>query len=81
MAGAKPQAKLAPTAVSDPPATAKNGDGFPLAVTISNTGMRDRKARVRVYLRQGSDDVARIAKSDRKRIRAGAERDFALTAV
>ena len=81
VAGAKPQAKLAPTAVSDPPATAKNGDGFPLTVTISNTGKRDRKARVRVYLRQGSDDVARIAKSDRKRIRAGAERDFALTAV
>ena len=29
----------------DPPATAKNGDGFPLTVTISNTGKRDRKAR------------------------------------
>ena len=80
-AAAKPQAKLAPTAVSDPPATAKNGDSFPVTVTISNNGDRDRKARARVYLREGDTNVTRLAKSPRKRIRAGAERDFPLTAT
>jgi len=81
IAGAKPKAKLAPTTISAPPATAKVGDGFPLTVTIENAGGRDLKARARVYLRQDGDDRYRIAKSDRKRIRAGAARDFRLSAV
>jgi hypothetical protein len=78
---AKPKAKLSPTAITDPPAAAKVGDTFPLTVTIANRGDRDRKARARVYLRQGGEDVSRIAKSKRKRIRAGDERDFEITAT
>ncbi len=81
VAGAKPKAKLAPTAVSAPPAAAKPGDAFPLTVTIENSGKRGVKARVRAYLRQDGDNLHRIAKSERKRIRAGAERDLSLTAT
>ena len=80
VAGAKPKAKLAPTAVSAAPATAKSGDTFPLTVTVENRGKRRVRARARVYLRQGGDRY-RIGKSERKRVRAGAERDFALTAT
>ena len=75
VAGAKPKAKLAPTAVSAAPATAKSGDTFPLTVTVENRGKRHVRARARVYLRQGGDRY-RIGKSERKRVRAGAERDF-----
>jgi aminopeptidase N len=78
---AKPKAKLAPTEITDPPASAENGESFPLAVTIANVGDRDRKARARVYLRQDGANVARIAKSDRKRVRAGDEREFDVTAT
>ena len=80
VAGAKPKAKLAPTAVTAAPATATAGDRFPLTVTIENRGKRHAKARARVYLRQVGDRH-RIGKSERRRVRAGAERDFRLTAT